>query len=326
MRIALQIQMFVVIGLVVILVSGCTTEPTAAFTADKLTITAGESVQFTDQSINEPTTWLWTFTGGTPSTSTLQDPTVTYSNPGIYTVSLEVRKRKDSNIMTKDNYITVEPATTDLTFINNTYTDVTIVIGGVQKIAPGEGGEATYFNIEASSISYRATTSGSTSTGTQIGILLVWEYTLALTGGDQETELGFDERFFFLRMTNNGTHDWGPIEVDHGAAETAVENILLPMNGTRYNIGYYNAYASTEVRAYWDDQPDTRVRWTVNEDFTFSSEWNQNVSLTNYDKKSVPATTGFKTFSQEAGHLVPSTDFIPPKTPEEGITRHFPNR
>lgn len=43
---------------------------------------------FVDQSANQPTTWNWTFAGGTPSVSAAQNPSVTYSAPGIYTVSL----------------------------------------------------------------------------------------------------------------------------------------------------------------------------------------------------------------------------------------------
>ena len=228
--------------------------------------------------------------------------------------------------MTKDNYITVEPATTDLTFVNSTYTDAVITIAGVEKIADGEGGTATFFGIEASSIGYHAETSGKTSTGDLIGLNIVWDYTLALIGGEQEAELGIPGDFFFLRLTNNGTHYWGPIEVDHVESETSIENILIPNDGTRYNIGYYNAWSFTEVRAYWNDQQDTWVRWTVNEHFTFTNEWDQNVSLTNYDKKGTPATTNHKPVFGEAGYLIPASNYEPRKTVKQGITRHFPNR
>lgn len=46
-------------------------------------------VQFNDQS-NGANSWLWTFPGGTPSTSTEQNPVVVYNDPGIYSVSLRV--------------------------------------------------------------------------------------------------------------------------------------------------------------------------------------------------------------------------------------------
>jgi PKD repeat protein len=44
---------------------------------------------FVDQSVGEPTSWSWTFPGGTPSSSTSQNPAVVYENPGSYNVTLE---------------------------------------------------------------------------------------------------------------------------------------------------------------------------------------------------------------------------------------------
>ncbi len=43
---------------------------------------------FNDQSANNPTTYTWTFQGGTPSSSSIQNPLVTYTASGIYTVTL----------------------------------------------------------------------------------------------------------------------------------------------------------------------------------------------------------------------------------------------
>jgi uncharacterized repeat protein (TIGR02543 family) len=81
--------------------------PVANFTADTLSVPAGGSVHFTDQSTNSPTSWSWTFEGGTPSTSTSQNPTVTYNTPGTYDVSLTATNAAGSDTETKLNYITV---------------------------------------------------------------------------------------------------------------------------------------------------------------------------------------------------------------------------
>lgn len=45
-------------------------------------------LQFNDLSANSPTTWNWTFSGGNPSFSSQQNPLITYSATGIYTVML----------------------------------------------------------------------------------------------------------------------------------------------------------------------------------------------------------------------------------------------
>lgn len=43
---------------------------------------------FNDQSANTPTTWNWSFPGGSPATSTVQSPSITYTATGVYTVTL----------------------------------------------------------------------------------------------------------------------------------------------------------------------------------------------------------------------------------------------
>ncbi len=60
----------------------------AQFEASKTTVCVGETITFTDQSYNAATGWTWTFTGGTPSSSTTQNPTATWTTPGLYTVTL----------------------------------------------------------------------------------------------------------------------------------------------------------------------------------------------------------------------------------------------
>lgn len=83
--------------------------PVADFSANATTIMEGNSVQFTDLSTNEPTTWSWSFTGGTPATSTDQNPTVTYAGQGTYTVTLTVSNAAGNDTETKVDYITVVP-------------------------------------------------------------------------------------------------------------------------------------------------------------------------------------------------------------------------
>ena len=63
----------------------------ANFIANRTTIQVGESINFKDQSTNNPNSWSWTFEGGSPSTSTAQNPRITYTSPGIYSVTLRQR-------------------------------------------------------------------------------------------------------------------------------------------------------------------------------------------------------------------------------------------
>lgn len=64
--------------------------PSANFRAEAQRVLLGGQVRFTDLSANFPTRWEWTFEGGTPATSTEQNPTVVYNTPGKFRVTLQV--------------------------------------------------------------------------------------------------------------------------------------------------------------------------------------------------------------------------------------------
>ncbi|WP_317897828.1 S8 family serine peptidase [Aurantibacillus circumpalustris] len=65
------------------------------------------SIPFVDSSLYFPTSWSWTFQGGTPATSTSSNPSVMWATPGNYSVSLTVTNGNGSNAKTKLSYVTV---------------------------------------------------------------------------------------------------------------------------------------------------------------------------------------------------------------------------
>jgi len=67
----------------------------------------GGTVKFQDLSTGTPTTWAWAFEGGTPATSTEQNPAVTYSESGVYEVSLTVGDGTGTETTTRTDYISV---------------------------------------------------------------------------------------------------------------------------------------------------------------------------------------------------------------------------
>lgn len=79
----------------------------ADFEADQQTILVNNSVQFTDQSLGDPEMWEWTFEGGEPANSNLQDPLITYNTEGTFDVTLTITKDQETNTITKENFITV---------------------------------------------------------------------------------------------------------------------------------------------------------------------------------------------------------------------------
>jgi len=81
--------------------------PVANFSVSTTTVCNGVAVAFTDVSTNEPSSWSWTFTGGSPSSSASQNPSVTYSTNGNYTIALTATNSMGSNATSKTNYLQV---------------------------------------------------------------------------------------------------------------------------------------------------------------------------------------------------------------------------
>jgi len=89
---------------------------TAKFSTPRKVICAGESITFTDESYNLATGWNWTLTGGSPASSTAQNPTVTYNTPGTYAVKLVATDGSTNSTSDMPAYITVLPTGGNLPF------------------------------------------------------------------------------------------------------------------------------------------------------------------------------------------------------------------
>lgn len=91
--------------------------PIADFASNKLTACSNQSVTFNSTSYNGSiSNYSWTFEGGNPSTSNSFSQLVTYSTPGIYSVSLVVTNANGSNQLVRNSYVTVR-WNTDSTYL-----------------------------------------------------------------------------------------------------------------------------------------------------------------------------------------------------------------
>jgi PKD repeat protein len=81
----------------------------AKFISNKQVICVGQSINFTDLSYHNVTSRAWTFEGGSPATSELESPTITYTTPGTYNVGLTAFNGGDSEILLVENYVVVLP-------------------------------------------------------------------------------------------------------------------------------------------------------------------------------------------------------------------------
>ena len=87
---------------------------TPAYSSSATAGCPGMTVNYTDKSTSTGsiTGWKWTFPGGTPSTSTKQNPTVTYSKSGTYNVTEVVTSTTGIDSITNIAYITISASGT----------------------------------------------------------------------------------------------------------------------------------------------------------------------------------------------------------------------
>lgn len=94
--------------------------PIAGFQISSQTGCAPFVVQYTDQSIGDPSAWLWDFPGGEPSTSTAENPVVTYQNPGTYTATLTIQNIFGQSSLVQTGVLTVQaPTVADFSWTSN---------------------------------------------------------------------------------------------------------------------------------------------------------------------------------------------------------------
>ena len=132
-------------------VTAAAPSPVANFTSNHSNpICSGTVVNFTDTSTGNPTSWSWSFPGGTPSTSTLQNPTVTYNTAGTRNVTLTATNANGSDTETKFNYVVVSAAPT--ASFSSTTNNLTVTFTNTSSSATsyswnfGDGNTSTAFN------------------------------------------------------------------------------------------------------------------------------------------------------------------------------------
>ncbi|MGP8216326.1 MAG: C10 family peptidase [Bacteroidia bacterium] len=85
-------------------------KPVAAFIGSPVLGCSGMTVNFTDKSYSQSpiSSWNWSFPNGSPASSTLQNPSVTYSTPGVYPVTEIITTANGMDTLTQKAYVTVE--------------------------------------------------------------------------------------------------------------------------------------------------------------------------------------------------------------------------
>lgn len=182
--------------------------------------------------------------------------------------------------------VTVENAFV-LTFNNPLFTDIEITVSGYGTQTAEPGGSAVFnFPSNPGTITYHAETSGQTTSGSQVGELIEWNYTIDVSDQSSYTlNLVINSDYFFIYVQNNSDHDFYPFYVNYGSYYETMDNIIISNTGTTYQIGYYRAFTDTEVRAYLQDMPGWYYSWIQGTHFSLPFTDNQSVVLYAYSSR-----------------------------------------
>ena len=124
--------------------------PVVVISADVTSGCEPLDVQFTDQSSNNPTSWTWTFENGTPASSDLQNPLVSFNTAGVYTVTLTASNPGGTDTQTFTDYIEVIP--TAISNFSSVSTGLTVDFTNLSQFADtyswdfGDGNSSTLEN------------------------------------------------------------------------------------------------------------------------------------------------------------------------------------
>ncbi|MBI4947468.1 MAG: PKD domain-containing protein [Bacteroidetes bacterium] len=236
-----------------------TQPPVVEFDASARLIPINTTIYFTDESTNNPQMWDWSFQGGSPATSDVQNPTgITYNNPGQYCVTLKVANLNGDDSLTKCEYIIVTPS-----YMNN-YCDTITNIGHSESVCyrrlsdtwgmlPGPNGKGikayadkftdyTWSEVDAILVPVKIASPGSSSSTIRFRI---W-------GGSDipSSELGYEDLllntfhsdYYKLVTFNPPVHVDGTFfvgwEVQYGTSDTLVVTMAVDRGPSGLNTLY----------------------------------------------------------------------------------------
>jgi len=208
--------------------------PLSEFNGSTTQLCAGSSVTFTDASLLSPTSWSWSFPGGTPSSSTAQSPVVSYASPGTYSVTLIASNGNGTGTTkTKTAYVNVLAVPTSGCTVTRSNT-------------PTAGIGIT--NVQLNTINKTTVYNGA----------VMNDYTCS-----DVTTLNANTTYTISVTVGSSNNQWVRVYIDHngdGDFVDAGESIFSPANGTSVRSGTFTTPASPTF--------GTLLRMRVISDFT----------------------------------------------------------
>lgn len=169
--------------------------------------------------------------------------------------------------------------------------EITIINYETKTANPGEK-ISFLLNGNPGTINITAETYGKTNSGTQIGLKMVWDFDLDITGLSViSRKLSLSKDFFFIFITNNSSVTLTPLYVNYNTIDKTTDNIFFPNDNVRYTTGYYRAFSNTVVLAgiegttsgvFWYEETLNFIPWASNQSVDLLYSGNMTVAV--FDK------------------------------------------
>lgn len=149
--------------------------PVASFNIPA-TACVGQNITLTDLSTNVPSSWLWTMTGGVPSSANTQNTSTSYGTTGVKTITLTATNGQGNSTITKTINIVATPtlAVTSSSICEGGTT--TLTANGTLSYTwnPGPATGSVQALSPAATTDYTVTGSNGTCTNSAIGTVTVF--------------------------------------------------------------------------------------------------------------------------------------------------------
>ncbi|WP_234733046.1 M43 family zinc metalloprotease [Tellurirhabdus bombi] len=250
--------------------------PAANFRADRQRILLGAQVRFTDLSTNFPTAWEWTFEGGTPATSSEQNPVVTYNQPGKFKVTLVASNSAGrSEPVVREQYIEVLNVglCTDQTNFNGTRTVIRYPNGtgyvagqnnrGTKAVSEFFNNDLGYVNLSSASLRFGVAKAARGANTEAIVNVVVWN----ARGFQSGPGAILETKEVPLRVILDDVANNRPTNI------TFDRNV--PLSGLPFHIGIQLTYAAGDTVALMttrDGEALNATSWRQNT----KNEWGRN--------------------------------------------------
>jgi PKD repeat protein len=282
--------------------------PVADFVADNTSPAVYHTVGLTDQTVNDPTSWAWTFNPSTieyknGTSSSSQNPQIRFKSSGTYNVSLYAANANGNSTETKTGYISVGEAPVNFCTGNssNPYGYIShVVFGSINNTS-------TYTNVggpDPNDLYYQDWTAQSTN------ITVGNSYSITITNGSSNSSLDLG---IWIDWNRDG--DFSDLD----------EDILTGLNNGGYGTFSINVPVHAEV-----GKTRMRIRTCYYDNFCIPCGTSANGEVEDYSVNVQPGsttwngtTTNWTDASNWPNGIVPGSSYIV-TIPSAPVNGNFP--